>query len=360
MGTAVMSTAVMSTVAMDAAAEEPLDVDVLSPACVLCSPGQTAARVLSHQGIANMASHFAAELAAGLGTGAIALADFSSFGFLLEFFVPMSSGGRVVIAPDDVRAGGTALGDFMAHHGVEIVQVPPGVPARILDDAVDRVPRLRIVARAEDLQPALTRRFLAAGCELRSVFGDVETGGWAISGLVDDTLELTAGRLATGRPIANTRAFIVAPDGRELPVGVRGELCLAGSGVAAEPYYQTRELARWRPDGTIERLGQMGSQVVAAEQPDDAAEHQLQDAKDPVLEKLVALWRDLLTTDVSAQTNFFTAGGHSLMAAKLAQDIEQFTGVHLELTDVFDHPTPAGIAVRLKELEQTICTGVPQ
>lgn len=94
-----------------------------------------------------------------------------------------------------------------------------------------------------------------------------------------------------------TRAYIAAPDGRELPVGVRGEL----------------------------------------------------DADDPLVKELTVLWQRLLdpAVDVTARTAFFDAGGHSLLAAKLAQDIEELTGIHLELSEIFEYPTPAALAARL-------------
>jgi non-ribosomal peptide synthetase component F len=267
-----LSAATAKPIALDG----PSKVDPLAPACLIYAreqAGQPVATLLSHQGIANMVSHFARELAVGPATGTLALACFSSFGSLLELFLPLISGGRVIVAPDESQVDGDALRETMERHHVGVVQVPPGVPARILEDAGDRLSGLRIVARAEEMSPALARRLLAAGCQLHGVYGGAETTGWAMSGRIDGEIGLTS-----GRPIANTRAFVVAPDGRELPIGVRGELCIAGSGIALghqdDPrfprsvqhgrHYRTGELARWRPDGTVERLGQIRRQAFIA------------------------------------------------------------------------------------------------
>jgi acyl carrier protein len=73
-----------------------------------------------------------------------------------------------------------------------------------------------------------------------------------------------------------------------------------------------------------------------------------QSADDPLVGELQELWRRLLNADVTPATSFFKAGGHSLLAAKLAQDVEELTGVHLELQEIFIHPTPAALAARLK------------
>jgi hypothetical protein len=63
--------------------------------------------------------------------------------------------------------------------------------------------------------------------------------------------------------------------------------------------------------------------------------------------ELMRLWRQLLKKDVMAQTNFFAAGGNSLLAAKLAQDIEELTGVSVDLREIVAHPTPEALAARL-------------
>ncbi len=76
---------------------------------------------------------------------------------------------------------------------------------------------------------------------------------------LEERLSLTPGE----RALSGGRVSIVAPDGRELPVGVRGELCLdTGDGPA-----RTGELARWSPDGAIEWLGQLGRRFDTAHGP---------------------------------------------------------------------------------------------
>jgi hypothetical protein len=92
------------------------------------------------------------------------------------------------------------------------------------------------------------------------------------------------GPVSIGRPIDNTQVYIVSPSQQPQPVGVPGELLIGGDGVArgylsqpeltaerfiADPFsgtpgaraYRTGDLAKWRPDGTIECLGRMDNQV---------------------------------------------------------------------------------------------------
>jgi non-ribosomal peptide synthetase component F len=403
----------------------PLDPD---PACVIQPT------VIGHESIADLVGHFAAELGAGPDTGTLALSGFSSPASLLELFLPLSTGGRVIVAPDEARTDPDVLRGVMDRNGPTIVQVPPGTPARILQDAGVNLSGLRLIARAEEMSAALARELIAAGCELHGFYGGP---GRALSRRIEDGTGL-----ACGRPIAGTRASIVAPDGRELPVGVRGELCVAGE--------RTGELARWNPDGTAERLGRIrrlvfvegrpvnpaevaavlmdhrdvraaasfgvrspdGGEVVVAfaevrsgdlgelagllrehamasldsaavpafvicaDRLPTGADGQLdqdalellarkrldsdpgtteQSAVDPLLGELRELWQRLLDADVAPETSFFEAGGHSLLAAKLAQDVEELTGIHLALKEIFAHPTPAALAARLKA--SSACNG---
>ncbi|WP_344747658.1 phosphopantetheine-binding protein, partial [Streptosporangium vulgare] len=69
---------------------------------------------------------------------------------------------------------------------------------------------------------------------------------------------------------------------------------------------------------------------------------------DELTDSLVLLWRAMLNrTDLGPDSNFFALGGHSLLAVKLLQEIKRATQIRLKLKDVFEEPTPAGLARRL-------------
>ncbi|OLF06610.1 hypothetical protein BLA60_30515 [Actinophytocola xinjiangensis] len=68
-----------------------------------------------------------------------------------------------------------------------------------------------------------------------------------------------------------------------------------------------------------------------------------------LVERLVGLWHEVLgRTDLGPDANFFDSGGHSLLAAKLAQLAEGATGVPLTLAEFFAHPTPRALAAHLR------------
>ncbi|MFF4363746.1 condensation domain-containing protein [Streptomyces sp. NPDC001604] len=424
--------------------------DPAAPACLFHDggdDGQPVPRVLSHAGLADSAGHFAAELGVTPATGLLSLARPATPGAILDLGLALGAGARLVLAPEQARTGGAALRAAVDRYDASVVLVPSGTPARILEDLGDRLPGLTVLVHAGEITRATAGRLLATGCRLRCVDGIDGATGRVLSGPVDT--DDHAPRLA---PITRMRALVTAPDGRELPIGVRGELRLAGTGLAGgtaeEPYgrrLRTGVQARWRSDGTIELLGRTGRQTatpdgpadldqveavlldhpgvtaaaaLAVARPDDTqaivafAEHteaphteadlaqqllahaaagldapavprrvvpldvlpravdgrpdrialeRLADKAlgeapapdpaedDPLCADLIGLWRSLLPdAEVTARTHFFESGGHSLAAAILADRVQELTGTSLELKEIFEHPTPAALAARLR------------
>jgi non-ribosomal peptide synthetase component F/acyl carrier protein len=438
--------------AVTAVADLPIAPDTAACLIVSCGDdGQPASTLLSHVGIADTAGHLAAELGVEPGTGVLSLAGPGSLGAILDLSLALSVGGRIVLADEQATTGGTALREAVDRHGPSVVLVPPGIPARILEDLAERLAGLTVLVPGQEIARDTAARLQAAGCRLHSAYGTEATTGWALTGRAD-----TPDCVAGGGPITRTHAFITAPDGRGLPVGVRGELRFAGTGLALDTpgedafpvdgrygrNHRTGMLARRRPDGSIELLGLIGRQIATPDGPvdlgqveavlldhsgvaaaaavpvelpgqgtaivafaehadtgDDAAALLLahataglaahavprrivrldalprtedgrpdrqalrslgekaldeQSAPDPAADDalctdLIGLWRTLLqTVEVTAQTHFFDAGGHSLLAAVLADRIEELTGLTLQLNEIFEHPTPAALAARLR------------
>jgi amino acid adenylation domain-containing protein len=150
-------------------------------------------------------------------------------------------------------------------------------------EGVSTLERLAFVFVAgEALKPDLVQHFYSAirGVRLENLYGPTEAAIYATWYSLPRGEDLK--RVPIGAPIANTRAYILDEFSRLAPVGVTGELCLGGAGLArgylkrpeltqqkfcADPFrggeriYRTGDLARWSDDGTIQYLGRIDGQV---------------------------------------------------------------------------------------------------
>jgi amino acid adenylation domain-containing protein len=193
---------------------------------------------------------------------------------VFEIFVPLTSGGKVVIARDALE-----LPELPAAEEVHLVNTVPSAIAELL--RVSRLPRsVRTVNLAgEPLAESLVQEILVAGGVAR-VFD--------LYGPTEDTTYSTCaprtgkGRATIGRPLSNKRAYILDSLRQPVPVGVAGDLYVAGAGVARgyldrpeltaerflnDPFragarmYSTGDRARFLPDGNIQFLGRLDHQV---------------------------------------------------------------------------------------------------
>ncbi|MFF3438316.1 amino acid adenylation domain-containing protein [Streptosporangium sp. NPDC002721] len=188
----------------------------------------------------------------------------------LELYVPLISGATVVLAGRETVRDPAALGALLA--GATIVQGTPSLLGS-LDPAALR--GLRVLVGGEALPAALAESLHAVAASAVNVYGPTEATIWATSA------ELPSSGI--GRPFPNTRAHVLDAALRPAPVGVPGELYLAGTQLArgyagrpgltaerfvADPFgppgermYRTGDLARWGRDGTLEYLGRTDDQV---------------------------------------------------------------------------------------------------
>ncbi len=113
-------------------------------------------------------------------------------------------------------------------------------------------------------------------------YGPTEATTFAVVNPITDAREIDLSHDIIGKPISNTRVYVLDNDGKLCPIGIAGELCISGDGLArgyldrsdltiekfvANPFskntrlYKTGDLAKWLPDGNIEFLGRLDNQV---------------------------------------------------------------------------------------------------
>ncbi len=212
-----------------------------------------------------------------------------SFAFdssLAGIFWTLTTGGTLVLPPDELRCDLTGLVELMIRDDVSHVLCVPTLYRQLLKEAsLDRVSSLRaaIVAGEECSKELVESHYdLVRHAVLFNEYGPTEATVWSSVYRCEPGSRFA--RVPIGRPIANAQIYILDSHFQPVPVGIRGELHVAGAGItrgylnqaelseqkfASNPFndrqpgslYRTGDLARYLPDGNIEYLGRVDQQV---------------------------------------------------------------------------------------------------
>lgn len=198
----------------------------------------------------------------------------------LELFAPLLAGSRLLIADNDEVTDPALLARRIVLGEVTVLQATPS-RWRMLCRESGWEGRLRALAGGETLPRELAEKVLHRCPTLWNLYGPTETTIWSIIGEVVRGQE---GPVPLGRPIANTRVYILDAGLQPVPTGVAGELFLGGAGVSPcyhnspaltaerfipDPFspergarfYRTGDLVRYRKNGDIVFLGRVDDQV---------------------------------------------------------------------------------------------------
>ena len=249
------------------------------------STGQPKGAMNTHRGLANRLLWMQREYGLNDSDRVLQKTPFSFDVSVWEFFWPLMTGAAIVVArPGGHRDSGYLVDLIRAERITTIHFVPSMLQFFLQESDLHGCQSLkRVICSGEALKPELQARFFSRlGCELHNLYGPTEAS-------IDVTSwrcgpDSTGGSVPIGRPITNTRIYILDRDLNPAPVGVPGELYIGGVGLArgywrrpeltkekfiADPFsnspgarlYKTGDLARFRPDGNIEYLGRLDSQV---------------------------------------------------------------------------------------------------
>ena len=206
--------------------------------------------------------------------------------FVTESLLPILNGKTICFADDDESMFQSKLASLVEQNNVDVIQTTPTRMRTYLMDKsnLSYLRKLKvIVLGGEAFPPELyTELRCLTNAHVFNIYGPAETTVWSTN------VEVTsASGITIGRPIANTQIYILDDRQNLLPIGVAGELCIAGEGVGkgylnrpdltaekfiTNPYateenghgkvlYRTGDLAKWRIDGEIEYLGRIDTQV---------------------------------------------------------------------------------------------------
>jgi amino acid adenylation domain-containing protein len=241
------------------------------------STGRPKAVLVQHSGLANLATVQSKAYSPGPGTRVLQFSSLSFDASIFEITLALANGGALCIGSRQDLAPGPALARFLRNNQISIAVIPPSLlavtpPESLLD--------LETLIVAGEACPAnlvarwgRSRRFINA-------YGPTEATVWATAFECTDNGETPP----IGRPIANIRCYVLDEHFAPVPIGVTGELVLAGAGLARgylnrpeltaerfvpDPYssepgsrmYRTSDLVRYLPDGNLQHLGRSDHQV---------------------------------------------------------------------------------------------------
>jgi amino acid adenylation domain-containing protein len=225
----------------------------------------------------------------------------------LELYLPLISGATVVIAQRDETADGEGLRRLLENEHATVMQATPSTWRLLIEAGWSGSQRFKALCGGEALPADLARALVERSGELWNLYGPTETAIWSSCYRVPHS----GAPILIGRPIANTRIYVLDKSGRPVPTGVPGEIVIGGAGVArgylgrddltaerfvADPFwnehggrmYRTGDVGRYLVDGQIEFRQRADNQVKVRGFRVELAEVELALASHPQLKQVVA------------------------------------------------------------------------
>lgn len=200
--------------------------------------------------------------------------------FVTESLLPLLNGIVIYLANDEQVLSQERLGRLITDNGITTIQTTPTKMRSYIFDKrnLKFLSVLKtVILGGEEFPRGLYDELVSqTSAKIFNIYGPAETTVWSAFKRAE------ASDISIGRPIANTRIYILDRRGRPVPIGIAGELCIAGDGVGKgypsdpkltsekflpDPFfgngtmYRTGDLARILANGNIEFLGRIDSQV---------------------------------------------------------------------------------------------------
>ena len=198
----------------------------------------------------------------------------------LELFLPLCVGAKLVIVRRETAQYGVQLLDYLKQVNATVMQATPVTWKQLIDAGWRGAPALKVLCGGEAFPRDLANELLERSKSVWNMYGPTETTIWSAVAPVENGL----GTVPIGQPIDNTQFYVLDRELQLVPIGVAGELHIAGRGLArgylrrpeltaekfiANPFsqepgarmYRTGDQVRRRDDGTLEFLGRSDDQV---------------------------------------------------------------------------------------------------
>ncbi len=222
-----------------------------------------------------------------------------------QLFAALIPGGKTIIYPDEIILEPDRFITRLRDDRVTILEVVPSYLAILLETPALRqasptlspLPALEyLLVTGEEIKPQLVKKWFenCPHIKLVNAYGPTEASDDITHFHMDNVLAAQCPRIPIGKPIQNTAIYIVDENMNLCPPGVKGEICVSGTGVGrgylnnpelsagkfimtmpagsdlsnpsnlsykSYKIYKTGDLGRWLPDGNIEFFGRKDHQV---------------------------------------------------------------------------------------------------
>ncbi|AKO92516.1 hypothetical protein BEH_10695 [Priestia filamentosa] len=238
--------------------------------------------MIEHQNIVNQLEGLKDSLPIEPGLHHLLLAKFNFDAAVQQIFLPLVSGGVLFIPENQVISHPKELWNYIVQNKVDVLDTVPS-HISVFMKWIDAHYFLKLVILGGEVLPKKICYELLEKCnigDLINIYGPTET---AINATYYTCKKGNEASIPIGKPLRNYKTYIVDKNFSPVPIGVIGELCIAGSGVGRgyigkedltknkfilnpfnpveERMYRTGDLAKWLPNGDIEYVGRLDQQV---------------------------------------------------------------------------------------------------
>ncbi|MEW9697560.1 amino acid adenylation domain-containing protein [Paenibacillus sp. SI8] len=262
--------------------------------------------------------------------------------FITHFFGPLSSGSTVYVLNQQQCKDAVAINTIVKKQGITHMQSPPSFLMILLENvcADDWVSMKNVVVAGEKIIPALIHKLqrINPRIEICNEYGPTENS------VVSTVLSIHSGDqdISIGKPIANNKVYILGENNVLQPIGVQGELCVAGAGLSRgylnrpdltaekfvdDPFvpetkmYRTGDSAKWLPDGNIAYIGRIDHQEKIRGYRIELGEVEAALLKINIVQEVVVIARE--DAEGTKQLCAYLVGKNAITIGKLREELSQ-------------------------------------
>jgi len=197
---------------------------------------------------------------------------------VLELFLPLTVGGRTIVATEEETRDGRALGELLEASGASTMQATPATWRMLLEAGWQGSSGLTALCGGEAFPSDLAKELLTRAVRVFNMYGPTETTIWSTL----HEVKREESTIPIGRPIGNTQVYVLDENLEPTGVGIPGELYIGGEGVTLgylgkpdmtqkrfidNPFsegsqlYRTGDFVRWDADGRLVFSRRLDNQV---------------------------------------------------------------------------------------------------